>query len=252
MTNAGTKTIKLNNSEEGFEAECGMAVLEKHIVNGDGKAFSSDNADDVEKLAEVYKSTKYIVGFWDGNSMRYLTNAYLDAKSAFDGNISDVTGLLAAGSRQGDGVYYVPTTINSEHKIVFDSARTSTDISKAYVFGAGNNHSGADTCEHFGEVYLDLLPLDNSGKPQEIVFIEVNGAKGYGYDEKLKTSDAVSLSSLGKNSVSGLVKNDTGKSFTLTDTNGTKYVIAADGYYPVCSTRSGGKNRSEAEIVTSL
>ena len=253
MTNAGTKTIKINNSEEGFEAECGTAVLEKFVVNGEGKAFSSDNADDVAKLAEIYKSTKFIVGYWDGSTVRYLTNAYLDAKSAFAGNSSDVTGLSASASRQGDGVYYVPATLNSAHELVFDISRTSTNISNAYVFSAGYNCSGTDTCEHFGEIYLDLLPLDKSGDPAEVFFIEVNGAKGYGYDEKLNTANAVNLSGLSaKKNVSGIMKNDTGKSYTLSDVSGNKYVISADGYYPICGTSAGGKNSSEAEIVNEI
>ena len=253
MTNAGTKTIKLNNSEEGFEAQCGTAVLEKLVVNGEGKAFSSDNADNVAKLSEIYKSTKFIVGYWDGSTVRYLTNAYLDAKSAFAGNSSDVMGLFASVSRHGDGVYYVPATLNSAHELVFDTSRTSTDISNAYVFSAGSNHSGTDTCEHFGELYLDLLPLDKSGNPAEVFFIEVNGAKGYGYDEHLNTSNALNLSSLSaKKSISGIVKNDTGRSYTISDTNGNKYVISANGYYPFCGTSAGGRNTSEAEIVNEL
>ena len=53
------------------------------------------------------------------------------------------------------------------------------------------NYSGADTCDYFGQVYLNLLPLNSSGVSQEIVFIEVNGAKGYGYDDEIDESKAV-------------------------------------------------------------
>ena len=66
--------------------------------------------------------------------MRYLTNGYTSAKSAFDGDLADLNNFNDTAYRTGDGMYYAPTKLNSEHKVIFDSTRTSTDISKAYVF----------------------------------------------------------------------------------------------------------------------
>ena len=38
---------------------------------------------------------------------------------------------------------------------------------------------------------LIFVPLDSSGNAKELVFIEINGAKGYGYDESLETSKSI-------------------------------------------------------------
>ena len=255
--NAGTGTVKLNNNEEGYDAKVGTATLDKVVHNGDGKALSTDNEADIKTLAGIYKTTKFIVGYWDGTTMRYLTNGYTSAKSAFDGDLADLNNFNDMVYKTGDGMYYAPTKLNSEHKVIFDSSRTSTDISKAYVFSAGYNYSGADTCDYFGQVYLNLLPLNSSGVSQEIVFIEVNGAKGYGYDDAIDTSKAVNLSTLGsassKRNISGVMKNDMGKSYTVTDTSGNKYVITAGKYYPISGNKlESNKLHSDAEIVNEL
>ena len=256
-TNAGTGTVKLNNNEEGYDAKIGTATLDKIVENGDGKALSSDNATDIATLAGIYKTTKFIVGYWDGTTMRYLTNGYTSAKSAFDGDLSDLNNYNDTAYKFGDGMYYVPTKLDSNHKVIFDSTRTSTDISKAYVFSPGYNYSGSDTCDYFGQVYLNLLPVNSSGVSQEVVFIEVNGAKGYGYDEDIDTSKALSLSTLGSNTnkrnISGIIKNDTGKSYTVTDTSGSKYVISVGKYYPISGNKlESNKLHSDAEIVNEL
>ena len=256
-TNAGTGTVKLNNNEEGYDAKVGTATLDKVVHNGDGKALSTDNIDDIKKLAEIYKTTKFIVGYWDGSTMRYLTNGYLSAKDAFSGNLADLNNFADTAYKSGDGMYYAPTKLNAEHKVVFDSNRTSTDISKAYVFDAGYNYSGADTCDYFGQVYLNLLPLNASGVSQEVVFIEVNGAKGYGYDDDIDVSKAVNLSTLGsvsdKRGISGVMKNDTANSYTVTDTNGSKFVISSGKYYPISGNKlESNKLHSDAEIVNEL
>ena len=195
--NAGTGTVKFNNNEEGYDAKVGTAELNKIVKNGDGKALSTDNEADIKTLSDIYKSTKFIVGYWDGSTMRYLSNGYTSAKSAFSDDLADLDNFTDVTYKTGDGMYYVPTKLNSDHKVVFDSSRTTTDMSKAYVFSTGYNYSGDDTCDYFGEVFLNLLPLTSSNYSQEIVFIEVNGSKGYGYDESLDTSKAYSLSSLG-------------------------------------------------------
>ncbi|MCR5141799.1 MAG: Cna B domain protein, partial [Ruminococcus sp.] len=256
-TNAGTGTVKLNNNEEGYDAKVGTATLDKVVHNGDGKALSTDNTDDIKKLAEIYKTTKFIVGYWDGSTMRYLTNGYLSAKDAFNGNLADLNDFNDTAYKSGDGMYYAPTKLNGEHKVVFDSSRTSTDISKAYVFDAGYNYSGADTCDYFGQVYLNLLPLNASGVSQEVVFIEVNGAKGYGYDDDIDVSKAVNLSTLGsvsdKRGISGVMKNDTASSYTVTDSKGGKYVISSGKYYPISGNKlESNKLHSDAEIVNEL
>ena len=255
--NAGTGTVKLNNNEEGYDAKVGTATLDKVVHNGDGKALSTDNEADIKTLAGIYKTTKFIVGYWDGTTMLYLTNGYTSAKSAFDGDLADLNNFNDMVYKTGDGMYYAPTKLNSEHKVIFDSIRTSTDISKAYVFSAGYNYSGADTCDYFGQVYLNLLPLNSSGVSQEIVFIEVNGAKGYGYDDEIDESKALNLSTLGTNtskrSIKGVMKNDTGKSYTLYDTSGNKYVITAGKYYPISGNKlESNKLHSDAEIVNEL
>lgn len=256
-TNAGTGTVKLNNNEEGYDAKVGTATLDKIVHNGDGKALSTDNADDIKTLAGIYKTTKFIVGYWDGTTMRYLSNGYLSAKSAFDGDLKDLNDFNDTIYKSGDGMYYVPTKLNSDHKVIFDSTRTSTDISKAYVFSAGCNYSGDDTCDYFGQVYLNLLPLNSSNVSQEIVFIEVNGAKGYGYDDAIDTSKAVNLSTLGsassKRNIFGVMKNDTDKSYTVTDASGNKYVITAGKFYPISGNKlESNKLHSDAEIVNEL
>ena len=256
-TNAGTGTVKLNNNEEGYDAKVGTATLDKVVHNGDGKALSTDNAEDIKSLAEIYKTTKFIVGYWDGSTMRYLTNGYLSAKDAFSGNLADLNNFADTTYQSGDGMYYAPTKLNSEHKVIFDSSRTSTDISKAYVFSAGSNYSGSDTCDYFGQVFLNLLPLNASGVSQEVVFIEVNGAKGYGYDDDIDVSKAVNLSTLGtvsdKRNISGVIKNDTANSYTVTDTNGSKYVISSGKYYPISGNKlESNKLHSDAEIVNEL
>ncbi|WP_294469496.1 SpaA isopeptide-forming pilin-related protein [uncultured Ruminococcus sp.] len=256
-TNAGTGTVKLNNNEEGYDAKVGTATLDKVVHNGDGKALSSDNESDIATLAGIYKTTKFIVGYWDGTTMRYLTNGYLSAKDAFSGNLDDLNNFNDTAYKTGDGMYYAPTKLDSEHKVVFDSSRTSTDISKAYVFDAGSNYSGSDTCDYFGQVYLNLLPLNASGVSQEIVFIEVNGAKGYGYDDDIDVSKAVNLSTLGsvsdKRNINGVMKNDTSSSYTVTDASGSKYVISEGKYYPISGNKlESNKLHSDAEIVNEL
>ena len=254
--NAGTKTVKFNNNEEGYDAKVGTATLDKIVKNGDGKALSTDNEADIKTLSDIYKSTKFIVGYWDGSTMRYLSNGYTSAKSAFSGDLADLDNFTDVTYKTGDGMYYVPTKLNSDHKVVFDSSRTTTDMSKAYVFSTGYNYSGDDTCDYFGEVFLNLLPLTSSNYSQEIVFIEVNGSKGYGYDESLDTSKAYNLSSLGsassRRSISGLVKNDTGKDITITN-GSSKYVVANGKYYPISANKlESNRLHSDAEIVNEL
>lgn len=255
-TNAGTKTVKFNNNEEGYDAKVGTATLDKIVKNGDGKALSTDNEADIKTLSDIYKSTKFIVGYWDGSTMRYLSNGYTSAKSAFSGDLADLDNFTDVTYKTGDGMYYVPTKLNSDHKVIFDSSRTTTDMSKAYVFSTGYNYSGTDTCDYFGEVFLNLLPLTSSNYSQEIVFIEVNGSKGYGYDESLDTSKAYNLSSLGSNTnkraISGLVKNDTGKDITITN-GSSKYVVANGKYYPISANKlESNRLHSDAEIVNEL
>ena len=255
-TNAGTKTVKFNNNEEGYDAKVGTAELNKIVKNGDGKALSTDNENDIKTLSDIYKSTKFIVGYWDGSTMRYLSNGYTSAKSAFSGDLADLDNFTDVTYKTGDGMYYVPTKLNSDHKVVFDSSRTTTDMSKAYVFSTGYNYSGDDTCDYFGEVFLNLLPLDSSNNSQEIVFIEINGSKGYGYDESLDTSKALNLSTLGsasnKRSISGLVKNDTGKDITITS-GSAKYVVANGNYYPISANKlESNRLHSDAEIINEL
>lgn len=196
--NAGTKTIKMNNSEKNYNAKFGTAVLDKTILNGDGKTYSS-----------------------------------------------------------GDGCYYVPTKLNANHDLIFDTTRTTTDFSKAYVFSTGSNYSGCDTCDHFGQLFFDLVPLDSSGNAKELVFIEINGAKGYGYDESLEASKAYNLSTIkdstAKRNISGLIRNDTGKSYALTDENGKKYILGAGNLYPISSNKlEDNRLHSSAEIVNQL
>lgn len=259
--NAGTKTIKMNNSEKNYNAKFGTAVLDKTILNGDGKALSSDNESDIKTLSDIYKSTKFIVGYWDEENgkpvMRYISQGHKSADKAFSGDLNDLDGFNGKTYSAGDGCYYVPTKLNSNHDLIFDTSRTTTDISKAYVFSTGSNYSGCDTCDHFGQLFFDLVPLDSSGNAKELVFIEINGAKGYGYDESLETSKAYSLSGLkdavSKRDICGIIRNDTGKSYALTDENGKKYILGAENLYPISSNKlEDNRLHSSAEIVNQL
>ncbi len=54
----------MNNSETSYNAKFGTATLDKFVQNGDGKALSSDNESDIKTLSDIYKSTKFIVGYW--------------------------------------------------------------------------------------------------------------------------------------------------------------------------------------------
>lgn len=256
-TNAGTKTVKMNNTETGFDAKFGTATLDKIIENGAGKTLSSDDESNIASLANIYKSTKFIVGYWDGTTVRYLANGYTSARSAFNGDLADLDNFTDVTYKSGDGMYYVSTKLDSDHNVIFDPSRTTTDMSKAYVFSTGHNYSGTDTCGYFGEVFLNLLPLDSNSNSQEIFFVEVNGSKGYSYDESLDTSKAINLSELGnasnKRGISGLVKNDTSSSYTVTDENGGKYVIASGKYYPICGNKlESNRLHSDAEIINQL
>lgn len=132
-------------------------------------------------------------------------------------------------------MYYVPTKLNSDHKLIFDDSRTSTDISKAYVFSTGYNYTGTETCDYFGEIFLNFLPLDSNNNAQEIMFIEVNGAANYGYDESVDMSKNVyTFDSLKTNSdkrnISGLLLNDSGKSYTVTDESGKSYSVGSENF----------------------
>lgn len=261
-TNAGTKTVKMNNSETSYNAKFGTATLDKIVQNGDGKALSSDNESDIKTLSDIYKSTKFIVGYWgvDENGktvMKYLTDGYKSASKAFDGDLNDLDGFKDKTYADGDGMYYVPTKLNSDHDLVFDTSRTTTDISKAYVFSTGSNYSGSDTCDHFGQLFLNLVPLNSSGNAKELVFIEVNGAKGYGYEESFDAADAYMLSTLkdvsSRRDICGLVRNNTGKSYTLTDESGKNYVIGAGRLYPISANKlESNRLHSDAEIVNQL
>ena len=259
--NAGTKTIKMNNSEKNYNAKFGTAVLDKTILNGDGKALSSDNESDIKTLSDIYKSTKFIVGYWDEENgkpvMRYISQGHKSAEKAFSGDLNDLDGFNGKTYSSGDGCYYVPTKLNANHDLIFDTTRTTTDFSKAYVFSTGSNYSGCDTCDHFGQLFFDLVPLDSSGNAKELVFIEINGAKGYGYDESLETSKAYSLSGLkdavSKRDICGIIRNDTGKSYALTDENGKKYILGAGNLYPISSNKlEDNRLHSSAEIVNQL
>lgn len=89
------------------------------------------------------------------------------------------------------------------------------------------------------------------------MFIEINGAKGYGYDESLETSKAYSLSGLkdavSKRDICGIIRNDTGKSYALTDENGKKYILGAENLYPISSNKlEDNRLHSSAEIVNQL
>lgn len=256
-TNAGTKTVKMNNSETSYNAKFGTATLDKIVRNGDGKALSSDNESDIKTLSDIYKSTKFIVGYWDNGEMRYLSQGYKSAGKAFDGDLNDLDGFNGKTYSSGDGCYYVPTKLNANHDLIFDTTRTTTDFSKAYVFSTGSNYSGCDTCDHFGQLFFDLVPLDSSGNAKELVFIEINGAKGYGYDESLEASKAYNLSTIkdstAKRNISGLIRNDTGKSYALTDENGKKYILGAGNLYPISSNKlEDNRLHSSAEIVNQL
>ena len=256
-TNAGTKTIKMNNSETSYNAKFGTATLDKIVQNGDGKELSSDNESDIKTLSDIYKSTKFIVGYWDNGEMRYLSQGYKSAAKAFDGDLNDLDGFKDKSYSAGDGMYYMPTKLNANHDLIFDTARTTTDISKAYVFSTGSNYSGFDTCDHFGQLFLNMLPLNSSGNAKELVFIEVNGAKGYGYEESFDAADAYMLSTLkdmsSKRDICGLVRNNTGRSYTLTDESGKNFVIGAGRLYPISSNKlEDNKLHSNGEIVNQL
>lgn len=220
--NAGTKTIKMNNSEKNYNAKFGTAVLDKTILNGDGKALSSDNESDIKTLSDIYKSTKFIVGYWDEENgkpvMRYISQGHKSAEKAFSGDLNDLDGFNGKTYSSGDGCY---------------------------------------TCDHFGQLFFDLVPLDSSGNAKELVFIEINGAKGYGYDESLEASKAYNLSTIkdstAKRNISGLIRNDTGKSYALTDENGKKYILGAGNLYPISSNKlEDNRLHSSAEIVNQL
>ena len=261
-TNAGTKTVKMNNSETSYNAKFGTATLDKFVQNGDGKALSSDNESDIKTLSDIYKSTKFIVGYWgvDENGkpvMKYLTDGYKSASKAFDGDLNDLDGFKDKSYSADEGMYYMPTKLNSDHDLVFDASRTTTDISKAYVFSTGSNYSGSDTCDHFGQLFMNLVPLNSSGNAKELVFIEVNGAKGYGYEESFDAADAYMLSALkdvsSRRDICGLVRNNTGKSYTLTDESGKNYVIGAGRLYPISANKlESNRLHSDAEIVNQL
>ena len=256
-TNAGTKTVKMNNSETSYNAKFGTATLDKIVRNGDGKALSSDNESDIKTLSDIYKSTKFIVGYWDNGEMRYLSQGYKSAGKAFDGDLNDLDGFKDKSYSAGDGMYYMPTKLNSNHDLIFDTARTTTDISKAYVFSTGSNYSGSATCDHFGQIFFNLVPLNSSGNAKELVFIEVNGAKGYGYEESFDAADAYMLSALkdvsSKRDICGLVRNNTGRSYTLTDESGKNYVIGAGRLYPISANKlESNRLHSDAEIVNQL
>ena len=256
-TNAGTKTVKMNNSETSYNAKFGTATLDKIVRNGDGKALSSDNESDIKTLSDIYKSTKFIVGYWDNGEMRYLSQGYKSAGKAFDGDLNDLDGFKDKSYSAGDGMYYMPTKLNSNHDLIFDTARTTTDISKAYVFSTGSNYSGSVTCDHFGQIFFNLVPLNSSGNAKELVFIEVNGAKGYGYEESFDAADAYMLSALkdvsSKRDICGLVRNNTGRSYTLTDESGKNYVIGAGRLYPISANKlESNRLHSDAEIVNQL
>ena len=260
-TNAGTKAVKMNNSETSYNAKFGTATLDKIVQNGDGKALSSDNENDIKTLSDIYKSTKFIVGYWDEENgkpvMKYISQGYKSAGKAFSGELNDLDGFKDKTYSSGDGCYYVPTKLNANHDLIFDTTRTTTDFSKAYVFSTGSNYSGCDTCDHFGQLFFDLVPLDSSGNAKELVFIEINGAKGYGYDESLEASKAYNLSTIkdstAKRNISGLIINDTGKSYALTDENGKKYILGAGNLYPISSNKlEDNRLHSSAEIVNQL
>lgn len=247
----------MNNSETSYNAKFGTATLDKIVQNGDGKALSSDNESDIKTLSDIYKSTKFIIGYWDNREMRYLSQGYKSAAKAFDGDLNDLDGFKDKSYSAGDGMYYMPTKINSDHNLVFDTSRTTTDISKAYVFSTGSNYSGFDTCDHFGQLFLNMLPLNSSGNAKELVFIEVNGAKDYGYEESFDAADAYMLSTLkdvsSKREICGLVRNNTGKSYTLTDESGKNYVIGAGRLYTISANKlESNRLHSDAEIVNQL
>lgn len=258
--NAGTKTVKLNNSETSYDAKFGTAVLDKSVINGDGKALSTDNGNDISALSGIYKSTKFVVGYWGKDSngksvMKYISKAYMSAKNAFEGDLADINNLSDTSYITGDGRYYLPTKLDSDHKVIFDTSKTSADISQAYVFSTGYNYSGTETCDYFGQVFLNLLPLTSLGTAKEIVFIEVNGASGYGYDENAGASN--NLSTLtdvsSRRNICGILLNDTGKSFTVTDYANKKYVIGAGKYYPVTANKlENNKLHSQGEITNKL
>ena len=256
--NAGTKTLKFNNSETSYDVKFATATLDKIIENGSGKTLSSDEESNISTLANIYKSTKFIVGYWDGNTIRYLTNGYTSAKSAFNGDLADLNNFNDKVYKSGDGMYYVPTKLNSDHKLIFDDSKTSTDISKAYVFSTVYNFSGTETCDYFGEIFLNFLPLDSNNNAQEIMFIEVNGAANYGYDESIDmTKNVYTFDSLKTNSdkrnIRGLLLNDSGKSYTVTDENGKSYSVGSGKFYPISANKlESNRLHSEGNIVNQL
>lgn len=262
-TNAGTSTVKMNNTETSYDAKFGTAILDKIIENGAGKTLSSDDESNIATLAGIYKTTKFIVGYWGEDSggnpvMKYLTDGYKSASKAFDGNLDDLDGFKDATYTTGDGRYYMPTKLNSDHKLVFDTSRTTTDIAKAYVFSTGYNYTGSDTCNYFGQLFFNLVPLNSSGNSKEIVFIEVNGATNYGYDEDTDmTKDVYALTALkdstDKRNIRGLMVNNTETSYTVTDDSGKNYVIGSGKFYPISGNKlEDNKLHSDGEIVNQL
>lgn len=88
----------MNNSEKNYNAKFGTAVLDKTILNGDGKALSSDNESDIKTLSDIYKSTKFIVGYWDEENgkpvMRYISQGHKSAEKLFQAILTTLTALM--------------------------------------------------------------------------------------------------------------------------------------------------------------
>ena len=86
----------MNNSEKNYNAKFGTAVLDKTILNGDGKALSSDNESDIKTLSDIYKSTKFIVGYWDEENGKPVISRRVTSlqKKLFQAILTTLTALM--------------------------------------------------------------------------------------------------------------------------------------------------------------
>ena len=240
---SSNQTNRVSFINEMSGSDYGTAALHKEISDAE---IDPTTAEGIAKQAEIYKNTKFVVAYWGTNSgtpvLRFFTNAYKTAAPALSGDLSNLVDFTAVTYSEGDGCYYLPTRFNSD-ELVYDWTRTSEDIADAYVFDLGSNYSGTTTCDRFGQLYFNMLPLAGT-EAKELLFIEIDSDDEYGYlkgTTEYTFDEVTKMSAANRRSLSGVMQ------LPATTIGG---ISCPAGAYPIVGLNgSATAHSSTAELV---
>lgn len=210
-TNAGDDKVTLVNNQ----AVYGSATLEKRLTNAKGNNIDFEDTSIKSEYSDTMKSIRFIAAYRDGTTWKYLKDVYTNK-------------ALTSSADTDAGQYWLKTNISTDGSTSFISSNVTTDFNQAYQFTPGY----LSTANYFGKVRINGLPVDSNGNTVSLLFIEVDGVHGYGYNDNLSEADAVEMSNLVTytntdfNNFSGLIK---GVAFGASDASSIKPAVVVGG-----------------------